>query len=108
VLGQYPHWDHLTELGIALPPAFIELAQSRQPNAAEQAAPLLPREAVETMVLAGSAERVAKQLARALHPRITQLTVRPHAIKGQKIADVIRAFAEQVVPRAIELRGQVS
>jgi 5,10-methylenetetrahydromethanopterin reductase len=108
VLGQYPHWDHLTELGIALPPAFVELAQSRQPNAAEQAAPLLPREAVETMVLAGSAERVAKQLARALHPRITQLTVRPHAIKGQKIADVIRAFAEQVVPRAIELRGQVS
>ena len=108
LLGQYPHWDHLTELGIALPPAFTELAQSRPADAAERAAPLLPREAVETMVLAGDAESIARQLAHALNPRITQLTVRPHAIEGQKIADVIRAFAEQVVPRAIELRERVS
>jgi 5,10-methylenetetrahydromethanopterin reductase len=108
LLGQYPHWDHLTELGIALPPAFTELAQSRPADAAERAAPLLPREAVETMVLAGDAETIARQLAHALNPRITQLTVRPHAIEGQKIADVIRAFAEQVVPRAIELRERVS
>jgi 5,10-methylenetetrahydromethanopterin reductase len=108
LLGQYPHWDHLTELGIALPPAFTELAQSRPADAAERAASLLPREAVETMVLAGDAESIARQLAHALNPRITQLTVRPHAIEGQKIADVIRAFAEQVVPRAIELRERVS
>lgn len=106
LLGQYPHWNHLTELGIALPPAFSELAQSRQPGAAELAAPLLPREAVETMVLAGNAEGVARQLARALHSRVSQLTVRPHAIKGQKIADVIRTFAEQVVPRALQLRAR--
>jgi 5,10-methylenetetrahydromethanopterin reductase len=108
LLGQYPHWNHLTELGIALPPAFCELAQSRQPGATELAAPLLPREAVETMVLAGNAEGVAHQLARALHSRVSQLTVRPHAIKGQKIAEVIRSFAEQVVPRALALRARMS
>jgi 5,10-methylenetetrahydromethanopterin reductase len=108
LLGQYPHWDHLTELGITLPPAFTELAQSRAPGAADRAAPLLPREAVETMVLAGNAESVAAQLARALHPRVTQLTVRPHAIKGQSVAEVIRAFAERVVPRALELRAQAT
>jgi 5,10-methylenetetrahydromethanopterin reductase len=105
LLGQYPHWEHLSELGIALPPEFAELAQSRAPDAAERAAPLLPRAAMETMVLAGNAESVAGQLARALHPRVTQLTVRPHAIKGQPVAAVIRSFAEQVVPRALQLRA---
>ena len=77
-------------------------------GAADQAAPLLPREAVETMVLAGNSEAVATQLARALHPRVTQLTVRPHAIKGQPVAAVIRAFAERVVPRALELRAKAT
>jgi 5,10-methylenetetrahydromethanopterin reductase len=108
LLGQYPHWEHLTELGITLPPTFAELAQSRPSNAADLAAPLLPREAMETMVLAGDAESVARQLARALHPRITQLTVRPHAIKGQSVATVIRSFAEQVVPRALQLRDRLT
>jgi len=108
LLGQYPHWDHLTELGISLPPAFAELAQSYAPGAADRAAPLLPREAVETMVLAGNVESVAAQLARALHPCVTQLTVRPHAIKGQQISAVIRAFAERVVPRALELRAKAA
>lgn len=105
LLGQYPHWDHLAELGIALPPEFADIAQARAPDATDRAAPLLPREAVETMVLAGNAESVAQQLARALHPRVTQLTIRPHAIKGQKVDAVIRAFAQQVVPRALELRA---
>ncbi len=108
LLGQYPHWEHLTELGITLPPAFAELAQSRRTDAAAEAAPLLPREAVETMVLAGNPESVAQQLARALHPRVTQLTVRPHAIKGQRVADVVRSFAEQVVPRALQLRESMA
>jgi 5,10-methylenetetrahydromethanopterin reductase len=108
LLGQYPHWEHLTELGIELPPAFAELAQSRAPDAAERAAPLLPREAMETMVLAGNAESVARQLARALHPRITQLTVRPHAIKGQSVAAVIRSFAAEVVPRALQIRESLT
>jgi 5,10-methylenetetrahydromethanopterin reductase len=108
LLGQYPHWEHLTELGIELPPAFAELAQSRPADAAEQAAPLLPRAAVETMVLAGNSESVARQLARALHPRVTQLTVRPHAIRGQPVAAVIRSFAEQVVPHALKIRASMA
>jgi 5,10-methylenetetrahydromethanopterin reductase len=108
LLGQYPHWEHLTELGIDLPPAFAELAQARPPDAAERAAPLLPRAAVETMVLAGNPDSVARQLARALHPRVSQLTVRPHAIKGQSVAAVIRSFAEQVVPRALQLRASMA
>jgi 5,10-methylenetetrahydromethanopterin reductase len=106
VLGQYPHWEYLEELGITLPPAFAELAVAKPKGAAEQAAALFPAEAVPTMVVAGNAESAARQLARALGPRITQVTVRPHAVAGQSVAEVIRAFAEQVFPRAVELAGQ--
>jgi 5,10-methylenetetrahydromethanopterin reductase len=104
VFSQYPHWEYLEELGITLPPDFVALAAEKKPGAAEQATALFPAEAVPTMVLAGNAESCAKQLARALGPRITQVTLRPHAVAGQKIADVVTAFAEQVMPRALALR----
>ena len=87
---------------MTLPKDFIALGGSRD---TDRAAALFPEEAVETMVLAGNPDRVARQLAQALHPRITTITLRPHAIKGQAVADVVRAFAEQVVPRALALRG---
>jgi 5,10-methylenetetrahydromethanopterin reductase len=96
---------YLEELGIELPQAFIDLAAEKKPGAADQAAALFPAEAVPTMVVAGNAESAARQLARALGPRITQVTVRPHAVAGQSVAAVIRAFAEQVMPRALELRA---
>jgi 5,10-methylenetetrahydromethanopterin reductase len=61
------------------------------------------------MVLAGNTARCAEQLARGLGPRITHLTVRPHAVPGQDVADVIRAFAQDVVPRVHQMkaRGEV-
>jgi 5,10-methylenetetrahydromethanopterin reductase len=58
------------------------------------------------MVLAGNAARCAEQLARGLHPRITHLTVRPHAAPGQDVTDVIHAFAQDVVPRALRTRDR--
>jgi 5,10-methylenetetrahydromethanopterin reductase len=105
VLSQYPHWDYLTELNVSMPAEFTALAAERPADAASRAAALFPEEAVEAMVLAGNPERVARQLARALHPRITNVTLRPHAMKGQAIGEVIRAFAEQVVPRALAIRA---
>jgi 5,10-methylenetetrahydromethanopterin reductase len=104
VMSQYPHWEYLAELGVTMPEAFTALAAERPADAAERAAALFPEDAVEAMVLAGNPERVARQLARALHPRITSVTLRPHAMKGQSIGDVVRAFAEQVVPRALDIR----
>ncbi|HWC02324.1 MAG TPA: LLM class flavin-dependent oxidoreductase [Methylomirabilota bacterium] len=108
VLAQYPHWDYLEAIGLRLPEAFVEIA--RRPGGAKaeaeaEAAPLMPREVVESMVLAGNAARCAEQLARGLAPRITHLTVRPHAVPGQDVADVIRAFVEDVVPRVHRMRG---
>lgn len=103
VMQQYPHWDYLDELGIKLPEELIALAKDQKPGAIDQAAPLMPREVVESMVLAGNADRCAEQLARALGPRITSVTVRAHAIKGQAITAVLEAFATKVFPKAVEL-----
>jgi 5,10-methylenetetrahydromethanopterin reductase len=105
VLTQYPHWEYLDEIGIKLPEEFVALASAKEKPAghAERATQLLPARVVESMVLAGNAERCAQQLACGLNPRITQISVRPHAIAGQSVAAVIRAFAEHVVPRALEI-----
>ena len=65
----------------------------------------MPREMVESMVLAGNPDRCAAQLARALGPRITSVTVRPHLVKGQTTAEVLEAFATRVFPKALELRS---
>ena len=106
VLSQYPHWDYLTELGIELPRELIEIAEQKKP--AGQAAKLMPRAVVESMVLGGNAERCAAQLARALDPRITSVTVRPHAIAGGSVMEVLKEFAEEVFPLALELRSGMS
>jgi 5,10-methylenetetrahydromethanopterin reductase len=106
VLAQYPHWDYLDAIGLRLPERFVEIARRPDRARAEaDAAPLMPRAVVESMVLAGSAVRCGEQLARGLGPRITHLTVRPHAVPGQDVAGVIRAFAEEVVPRALRSRA---
>jgi hypothetical protein len=60
------------------------------------------------MVLGGNAERCAMQLARALDPRITSVMVRPHAIAGDNVGNVLKEFAEEVFPTALELRAGVS
>jgi 5,10-methylenetetrahydromethanopterin reductase len=105
VLSQHPHWDYLTELGVDLPQEFLDLGGRRDPEAVARAAKLLPAAVLESMVLAGDPAQVAEQLARALHPRITQLTLRPHAAPGESLSEVVRCFAEDVFPRALQLRS---
>lgn len=103
VLQQYPHWDYLDELGIALPDEFVAMAKDQKSGVIDQAAPLMPREVVESMVLAGNADRCAEQLARALGPRISSVTVRAHAVKGQAYKEVLESFATKVFPKAVAL-----
>lgn len=105
VLSQYPHWEYLDAVGLKLPDAFIEIATRPDARkAADEAAAVMPREVVESMVLAGTAERCAQQLARGLGSKISHVTLRPHAAPGEDVATVIRAFIEEVVPRAVELK----
>jgi 5,10-methylenetetrahydromethanopterin reductase len=105
ILSQYPHWDYLEASGVTLPEAFVDIA--RQPDSRKMVAAamkLMPREVVESMVLAGDPDRVAAQLAKSIHPRVTHITLRPHAVPGQDVGDVVRMFAERVIPRAQALR----
>jgi 5,10-methylenetetrahydromethanopterin reductase len=109
VVGQYPHWEYLDALGLQLPEAFVEIAKRPDAKkAADEAAAVMPRAIVESMVLAGNPESCAQQLAKGLGPKITHVTLRPHAAPGDDVTTVIRDFIEKVVPRALEIRGVAS
>ena len=103
LIGQYPHWDYLNELGVTMPPAFVEIAARKDAGLTDEAASVMPRELVEYTVLAGDAQRVAEQLARVMRPEIGSLTIRPHAAPGESLDEVIRAFSEDVMPRVERL-----
>ena len=109
LIGQYPHWDYLDELGVAIPDAFAEIAAKKDTALTDEAAAVMPREIVDYTVLAGDADRVAEQLAGVLRPEITSVTIRPHCVAGESIESVVRAFAEDVMPRVerlVESRDQ--
>ena len=103
LMGQYPHWAYLEEMGVSIPEAFVAIAAKKDPRLVDEAAALMPPEIVDHTVLAGSAKRVAGQLARVLRPEITSITIRPHCVAGESIEAVVRAFAEDVMPRAVRL-----
>ncbi|MGI9334598.1 MAG: LLM class flavin-dependent oxidoreductase [Gammaproteobacteria bacterium] len=106
LIGQYPHWDYLEALGVNLPPAFVEIAARKDETLAAEAASVMPPEVVEYTVLAGDAGRVAEQLARVMRPEVGSITVRPHAVAGEPVEEVVRAFAEDVMPRVEHLMGE--
>ena len=97
----YPRLEFLERLDVVLPGTFLELAARKDVGQLDRAAALVPIEAVERTVLAGHPDRVAKQVAAALTPEITRITIRPHALPGRSVAGVLRAFAEAVMPRAV-------
>ena len=99
LIGQYPHWDYLDEMGIVLPDAFVEIARAKDASLAGEAAAVMPEEVVDHTVLAGNAEHVADRLARVSRPEIDSITVRPHRVPGEPVEAVIEAFANEVMPR---------
>jgi 5,10-methylenetetrahydromethanopterin reductase len=99
LMAQYPKWDYLEHLGITLPPAFVDVAARQDRSLIEAAMAALPDEVLERTVLAGRPDRVAEQVARMLRPEVSQITIRPHAVPGQRVDAVIRAFARDVMPR---------
>ena len=101
LMGQYPHWAYLDEMGVQLPEAFISIASTKDPRRVDEAAALMPPEIVTRTVLAGNAERVAERLATALRPEVTSITIRPHCVPGESVHAVVRAFAEEVMPRVL-------
>ena len=95
-------------MGVELSEGFVSVASAKDPRRVDEAAALMPSEIIEHTVLAGSVERVAEQLAAALRPEIASITIRPHCVPGESVDSVVRAFAEEVIPRApCGLRGPV-
>ncbi len=99
LMAGYPRLEFLERLDVVLPEAFLELAARKDARQVDRLAALLPREAVERTTLAGRPDTVADLVAAALTPEVTRLTIRPHAVPGRPVAAVLRAFAEEVVPR---------
>ncbi len=105
LIGQYPHWDYLDTLGVEMPDAFRSIAESGDDTRAGEAAAFVPDALIRSTVLAGDPERVARQLAGVLRPEVGSVTIRPHRVEGESVEDVIRLFAQEVMPRAVRLAG---
>ena len=99
LMAGYPKLEFLERLEVSLPAAFLELAAGKDSRQLDRLAGLLPREAVERTVLAGRPDGVAKQVAAALTPEISRVTIRPHAVPGRSVGAVLRSFARDVMPR---------
>lgn len=99
ILGQYPHWDYLAKTGLTLPDEFVALGGKKTSDVIGEASRLIPMEIVDAMVLSGDADRVAEGLQRAIHPRMTQLTLRPHAVPGESLSNVVTTFVDDVMSR---------
>lgn len=99
LMAGYPHWEFLELLDVHLPAAFREIAATRDMRRVDEAATVLPDEAVDRTALAGRADAVAARITPALRPGITGITIRPHAPAGRPVAGVLRAFAESVIPK---------
>mgnify|MGYP001220313361 CR=1 FL=1 len=107
VAASYGHWDYLERLGVALPEEFVRIAAGGDLRRAADAGHLLPREAVDRMVLAGDPGHVAAQLTPALRPGVSRLIIRPHAAPGHPIGEVLTRFVSEVLPRVRqEVLGQ--
>jgi 5,10-methylenetetrahydromethanopterin reductase len=99
LMAGYPHWEFLELLDVHLPEVFRAIAATRDVRRVDEAAAVLPDEAVDRTALAGRAELIAERIGPALRPGITGITIRPHAPAGRPVGGVLRAFVESVIPR---------
>ena len=63
----------------------------------------MPRELVDYTVLAGDPTYIAKQLAHVIRPEVSSITIRPHAVPGERVEDVVKSFAKDVMPKVMQL-----
>lgn len=96
LLWTYPHWEYLERLQVTLPPQVETIAQTSR--SVDAALPHVPKEALFGMGVAGSAEQVAAQIAAAIRPGVTSVTIRAYAPPKGTISSVIRSFVKDVLP----------
>lgn len=108
LVSQYPHWEYLASLGVSLPSGFAEAASAGR-SRLDDAIAGLPDEVLHRTVLVGRPDDVARRISNVLRPRVDSITIRPHAVEGQHVTDVMRSFVDEVMPRvtlpAVEAPG---
>lgn len=95
----------LPELGIEMPPGFTETMEeldwSLEAAAVARAGRLVPDETVARLAVAGTPAHCGERLQDLLDafPLISQVVIVPAPARGQELADVMRRFMLEVVPR---------
>jgi 5,10-methylenetetrahydromethanopterin reductase len=96
LLWTYPHWEYLERLNVSLPPEFEAIAKGSR--SVDEALPYVPEEALFGMGVAGGAEHVASQIAAAIRPGVTSVTIRAYALPGGGITPIVQSFITDVMP----------
>ena len=106
LIGQYPHWEYLKELGVAMPPAFVEIAAKKDARLTDEgglghaAGAGRPHGACRRCAACGRATG-AGDASRDRQPHHS-----PPCRPGEPLDEVIRAFAEDVMPRVERLTAR--
>ncbi len=96
LLWTYPHWEYLERLNVELPPQIEAIAKGSR--SVDEALPYVPKEALYSMGVAGDPGHVAAQIAAAIRPGITSVTIRAYPLPGESIASILRSFIKEVMP----------
>lgn len=100
----------LDEIGIKLPKDYLDFMENSKYTLSEevitQAMKLIPDEIVEHFSIAGPPEKCAQKIVKIIKMGIKQIAIWPFPPKITDVENVIRPFAEKVIPRVKELLQQ--
>lgn len=107
LLWTYPQWEYLERLNVELPPQMEAIAKGSR--SVDEALPYVPEEALYGMGVAGDSGHVAEQIAAAIRPGVTSVTIRAYPLPGQSIIPIVRSFIKDVMPMVENgLRGSLA
>lgn len=104
LLWTYPHWEYLERLHVELPTEIEAIAKGSR--SVDEALPFVTNEALYGMGVAGDSEHVAAQIAAAIRPGVTSVTIRAYALPGGSITPIVRSFIEDVMPMVEKALGE--
>ena len=95
----YPRFDFLDPLGLpTVPGPLVEVLARRDYSLIGPNAHLAPDEYVRHLAVAGTLEQVTRQMVEIAGAGVDQITIKPVALPGGAVDEIIRAFAAQVMP----------
>jgi hypothetical protein len=108
-LFQKPKFASFVQAGLDIPTSLRELIADIPPSRdREITVPIakhIPDEWVDSFIIAGDVERVAEQVSSVLR-HVNHFMLRPIVPPGSNRVDVLRQFAEDVLPRVRQALSQ--